>query len=332
LLDVVEQTGKLRFSVTLGAPSVGSLVIDAKGTAFAATRTGNVVGIDSNGQRVLSYRSPVGVRFGLTFNDELGLLVVGQNNVVFGVNRRGYPVFYYPIRDDVSFGIVSLDGFCVVATASGNLVWLSQGRRRYTYALGGSVAGIERTASDGLWVLVETVVETDVKTNGVVRSDESNRNGLGKTLSKLSVFDRQRTKVFEVPDVLRFATVPFRRAGTFQAAGAVLRGHGTLQWLGEQGQNLAEIELSQLTQTSIESSQIDAMTLDDEGTIWLVVERDTLIAVSPTGQIGKAKFTGSLLAPVVDQTYQRIIVATDDGAVFSVTRLSTGRSLSLSVK
>jgi hypothetical protein len=290
-LEVVEATGKLRFSVALDGVTVGPLFVDERGNAYAATSTGLVVGIGAQGNRLFTYRSPVGVTAGLSFGPTLGLLLLGKNDVILGINRAAYPIFRFDSPEPIVTVPKELFGFCVAVTNSGKFFAKDRAGRRFVHAFGGDITQVERTANGDLWLLAGT---------------------------KLIAFRHVSRPLFEVASARWIATRAFA-VSTSNVAGAILTRDGEVRWLSPTGALTHEHTLDERTLDALELEE-PTLALDDEDTVWFATKTPGVLGVSPSGNRTSTTFDDAIRGLRFDPPRRRLLVAFASGAVLSVAR------------
>jgi hypothetical protein len=293
MLEVVERTGKLRFSVSLDGPTMGPIYVDAKGNAFAATGHGTVVGVSAQGQRLFTYPSLVGVRRGLSFSATYGLLYLGQNDVILGVNRVGFPIFRFDSPWKVTVGPFEQNGFCVVGTNTGKLLGISRMKRRFVLEFKDEITQVASTDNGGLWVLAGT---------NLVAVDSTHRR----------IFER--SGILRV--VIRVMTQTLN-ANDQHAQGVQLSADGKFDWLHSTGKSLAQQSLKVLDQT-LTAEHVSTLALDDANALWLVAKDSSVFFLSAAGSIEKSVFDEPIDSLTVSPKTHETFVALRSGKILAV--------------
>jgi hypothetical protein len=284
-LDVVEPTGTHRFTITLGGAPTGTLFVDPRGWAFVGLATGNLVGITADGLLSVTYHSPIGISGDLGFAEGQGLLLLGHNGIVLGVNRGGFPTLRLAPGAPLTAGPVGIQGWCVVATERSDVIWANRFGRRIHRAIEKPAEQLRATADGEVWALAQ---------------------------GTLWVFSRDQAVVFERRGIRAIATLQ-SRTPTQRIQGVVVTMEGRVEWLDPRGQSIAR-ELLHVP----DPWPPDAMVrVDDEASLWIVSPRDGLHVLRVDGtryEVSNVR-DSLLLSPVFDSVRRRTVLAWLDGAV-----------------
>lgn len=286
-LDVLEASGIHRFTITLGGAPTGNVFVDERGWAYVGLATGKLLGITSAGQKFFAFQLPTGIRRGVGFAEGQGLLVLGQDQAVIGVNRGGFPTMRVAVHDETTVGPIGIPGWCVVGTAKGDILWGDRMGRRHRASLGASLRDLQPTFDGGIWALADDA---------------------------LTAFSTAREVVYRRDATLAMATAP--RAHSIQGVqGGRLTSELELEWLGSSGNRVASrpIEAPAGPRSTV------TLAMDDYGRIW-ITQAGRLRAYGIQGDDEPLReFDGrDLLAPVFDADRRRTVVSTVDGEVFVV--------------
>jgi hypothetical protein len=287
-LDVLEASGSHRFTITLGGAPTGAVFVDDRGWAYVGLATGKLLGITPLGQKAFTFQAPMGIRGGVGFAAGQGLLVLGYDDVVIGVNRGGFPTMRIEIHGHATTGPLGILGWCVVGTATGEILWGDRWGKRRKAEVGAALRALQPTISAGVWALSET---------------------------GLSAFSPKRALEFRRHGVLAMATAP-RVPRVPKLQGALLTSAFELEWVDESGSPIAR----RLLRPEERASLPVAMRLDAEAQLWLVSPDRTLRVFGPNGKTEPPRQFRSqtLLEPVFDAARRRTIVATVEGEVYGL--------------
>lgn len=286
-LDVIEASGAHRFSITLGGAPTGAIFVDERGSAYIGLATGTLVAVTAVGQKTTLFRAPQGIRGGIGFAAGQGLLFVGADEVVLGINRGGFPTLRLRLPDRGSAGPIGIVGWCVVGTSQGVLVWGDRWGKRKRVEVGSALRELQATANGEIWALAD---------------------------SSLLSYSTVQKLLFRRSGILAMATAP-KGAAAAGPSGAVLSVERQFEWLDASGQVLTHRTMDE----SFEEPEHVVMRLDGEGKLW-IVERDTLSVVA-RNDAPRAVYrfpSSTLLEPVFDSARRRSIISTGAGAVYGV--------------
>jgi len=285
-LDVLEASGEHRFTITLGGAPTGGIFVDDRGWAYVGLATGKLLGIAPSGLKSFALQLPGGISGNVAFAEGQGLLLLGHDNIVVGVNRGGVPTMRMSAAPRATAGPVGIFGWCVVATANGEVIWGDRWGKRHRATVGAAPKVLEATATGAIWVLAN---------------------------EELTAFSSPRTLAFRHSGTVAIVTGPPRLATT-GVEGVRLTAAGEFEWLGKSGARVASRKLT----ADVRPASELAMGLDDEGTVWFM-EEGRVHALGPQGDGDRTLELGrDLLAPVCDGPRRRTLVSTVEGEVFAI--------------
>ncbi len=287
-LDVLEASGNHRFTITLGGAPTGAIFVDARGWIFIGLATGKLLGINPLGQQFFAFQAPKGIRGGVAFAEGQGLLIMGYDDVVVGVNRGGFPTMRVVVHGHPTAGPIGIGGWCVVGTAMGEILWADRWGKRRHVEVGDALRDLQQTSAGGIWSLSE---------------------------DGLSAFSPKRELEFRRDGALAMATAP-RGTEDPRLQGALMTSGYELEWLDERGNTIARRVLEREDRARLPIT----MRLDTEGKLWLVSPEGMLRVLGPHGGDPPPRQFKSraLLEPVFDASRRRTIVATTEGEVYGL--------------
>lgn len=294
-LDVIQPNGELRFSINLNGTPTGAIFVDRRGWAYIGLMTGRVVAIDAQGRRQWVFSVPDGIRGDLRFSEGQGLLFQESGGKVLGLNRGGFPTFRLNPRGHVSAGPIGVLGWCVVATAEGELVWGDRWGKRRRITLGTAVLELQATAAGDIWAL---------------------------TRQNLVAYSVQSRELFRRDAVLAMTTIVSESSSAADATasrpdqieGSIVTAQGQLFGLSRMGIVL------QKTPVAMELDLLHRpnMSLDADGNTCMTVTREQIQCWRSSGEL-RARYTfpnRTLLGPFLDVKGRQSYAASRDGTVF----------------
>jgi hypothetical protein len=287
-LDVLEASGRHRFTITVGGAPTGAMFVDSRGRAYLGLATGKLVAVAPHGTIEFAFQTPRGVRGEVSFAEGLGLVFLGHDGVVIGINRGGFPTMRLDPHDEATAGPVGVSGWCVVGTASGAVLWGDRWGRRKHATIGSPVDGLGVTADGGIWAI------SDV---GLV------------------AFSPKRVEAFRRPGTAGMA-LSSRKLLDRGIEGVILTVGAKVEWLDFMGRSVRVASLAASDDLHIPL----IMRVDDDANLWLAGANGRLQQIRPSGEsIEPYEFAGeSLLEPVIDAVRRRTIVATREGGIYSL--------------
>jgi outer membrane protein assembly factor BamB len=302
-LDVMDSSGELDFSVNLGASPTGDAYVDAKAWTYVGLATGKVVGISRDGRLQFGFPSPLGVRGNIEFAEGQGLLFADHAGQVIGINRGGYPTLRIDPKGRLTAGPVGVDGWCVLGTVTGDVVWGDRWGKRKRVSLGASIVKLAPLARGAIAAITE---------RGLV------------------VLSRTGEIAFSNPDVIAIAALDKDAAPNAASAAAsvstqpdngnsaialsALTVQGDLLWLTNSGEVRARAPMRRAVDPVIELS------LDAEQRIWVTGSRHCVEVWQQDGTpLTVGEFPDQQFRPVFDRARGLAYIATVSGRVYRVT-------------
>ncbi|HEY5962193.1 MAG TPA: hypothetical protein VIV60_36805, partial [Polyangiaceae bacterium] len=283
--DVMTASGQLEYSVNLGAAPTGEVYVDERGWAYVGLATDKVVALSADGRKQFTYPSPIGVRGDIGFAEGQGLLFSGHDGQVLGLNRGGFPTMRLDPKGVLTAGPVGVGNWCVVGTATGDVVWGDRWGKRRRVVVGASVLSLLPSADDGVWVL---------------------------TADALIALSRMRDQLFRMPDVA-VATTSGRKATAKGVVGAALNQDGSLLWLHGDGSVAAKVSVGRVTLRGLE------LTLDHDDRIWMSGADQELVSWEMNGaRSSHGDFAEPPYRPIFDPSRRQGYVATPSGRIFRI--------------
>lgn len=319
-LDVLEATGELRFSISIGGTPTGAMVMDPRGWLYVGLATGRILAVDPEGRRQWVFASPRGIRGDLQFSEVQGLLFRNERGQILGVNRSGYVLSRLDPEGRLSAGPVALFDWCVVATAEGELIWGNRWGKRRHVAVGAPIDELRGTVDGGVWARTQDgLIAFSKSRNELFRLDgvramaTCEGRAVANSIQGTSKSQNEPSR----SDGLRVMVQGEARVGAANSIeGGVVTEMNELIWLDSQGVSLhrTRLALGDSRGPSLE------MVIEPDGVVWLVLP-SRLERWHPTGQrLADYDFPGRrLLRPVIDVARQQSWVASLDGEIFRVT-------------